>query len=123
MACRPRGPRLERVQAGLSDTLPTPLTKSKNFMHRASSLRIISAAEIGLAQWIERWPADSRVPGSIPVKGMYVGCGYIPAGGVQEAADQCFSLIHVSNSLSLSLPLCKKINKKRYIFKKGMGSL
>ena len=27
---------------------------------------------------------------------------------MQEAADRCFSLIDVSNSLSLSLPLCKK---------------
>nr|KAF6314785.1 hypothetical protein mMyoMyo1_008579 [Myotis myotis] len=30
-----------------------------------------------------------------------------PVGGVQEAADRCFSLMDVSNSLSLSLPLCK----------------
>ncbi len=34
----------------------------------------------GLAQWIEHRPADSRVPGSILVKGMYLGCGHIPSG-------------------------------------------
>nr|KAF6346800.1 hypothetical protein mPipKuh1_010584 [Pipistrellus kuhlii] len=34
--------------------------------------------------------------------------GTSPLGDVQEAADQCFSLINVSNSLSLSLPLFKK---------------
>ncbi|XP_054580697.1 6-pyruvoyl tetrahydrobiopterin synthase isoform X3 [Eptesicus fuscus] len=26
-------------------------------------------------------PSDSRVPGSIPVKGMYLGCGHIPRRG------------------------------------------
>ena len=53
--------------------------------------------------------ADWKVPGSIPVKGMYIGCGHIPSGGgVQEAAGWCFSLIDISSSLSLSLPLCKK---------------
>ena len=61
-----------------------------------------SFAETGLTQWIEHRPEDWKVPGSIPVKGMYLGCG----DGVQEAADQWFSLIDVSNSLSLSLPLC-----------------
>ncbi|XP_059522595.1 F-box only protein 17 isoform X1 [Myotis daubentonii] len=39
---------------------------------------------------------------------MYLDCGHICGGGVQEAAEPCFSLINVSNSLSLSLPLCKK---------------
>ena len=46
--------------------------------------------------------------------------GTSPVVGVQEAAGRCFSLINVSNSLSLSLPLCKKINEKKSIniFKK-----
>ena len=34
--------------------------------------------------------------------------GTSPEVGVQETADRCFSLIDVSNSLSLSLPFCKK---------------
>ena len=38
-------------------------------------------AETGLAQWIERRSADWKVPGSIPVKGMYIGCRRIPGGG------------------------------------------
>nr|KAF6336869.1 hypothetical protein mMyoMyo1_012075 [Myotis myotis] len=42
---------------------------------------IFKVAETGLAQWIERQPADWEVPGSIPVKGMYLGCGHIPGGG------------------------------------------
>ena len=72
-----------------------------------------------MAQWIERWPAEWKIPGSIPVKGMYLGCGHIPVRGVQEAAGWWFSLIDVSNSLSFSLPPCKKINKI-YIFLRRM---
>ncbi|XP_070287706.1 plasminogen receptor (KT) isoform X3 [Myotis yumanensis] len=34
----------------------------------------------GLAQWMEHRPADSRVPGSIPVTGMYLGCRHVPSG-------------------------------------------
>ena len=43
-------------------------------------------AETSLAQWIERQPEDSRVPGSIPVKGMYLGCGHIPSRGCAESS-------------------------------------
>ena len=76
------------------------------------SFKCETGAETGVAQWIERQPVDSRVLGSIPVKGMYLGFGHIPCRrGVQEAAGRCFSLIHVSSSLSLCLPLYKKINK------------
>ena len=39
--------------------------------------------------------------------------GTSPVGGVQEAADLCVSLIDVSSSLSLSLPLCK--NSIKYV--------
>ena len=42
---------------------------------------LINIAKTGLAQWIERRLADWRVPGSIPVKGMYIGCGHIPSAG------------------------------------------
>ena len=38
-------------------------------------------AETGLAEWIERRFGDWEVPGSIPVKGMYLGCGHKPGGG------------------------------------------
>ena len=40
---------------------------------------------------------------------------------VQEAAGRCFSVIDVSSSLSLSLPLCKKSIK--YILKKRKNVL
>ena len=51
--------------------------------------------------------------------------GTSPEGGVQEAANRCFSLINVSNSLSLSLPLCKKsINQsiKEYVERAKIGA-
>ncbi|KAK1346372.1 hypothetical protein QTO34_000226 [Cnephaeus nilssonii] len=34
-----------------------------------------------LARWMERRPADWRVPGLIPVGGMYLGFGHIPRPG------------------------------------------
>ncbi|KAK1346722.1 hypothetical protein QTO34_000582 [Cnephaeus nilssonii] len=43
---------------------------------------------------------------SVPLKKEYARAETVR--GVQEAADRCFTLIDVSNSLSLSLPLCKK---------------
>ena len=38
-------------------------------------------AKTGLAQWIEFRSVDLRIPGLIPVKGMYIICGHIPGGG------------------------------------------
>lgn len=38
-------------------------------------------AETGLARWIERQAEDWKVPGSILVKGMYLGCRHIPSRG------------------------------------------
>ena len=48
----------------------------------------ISIALAGLAQWIERQPADSKVQDSIPVKGMYLVAGTSAVEVVQEAADR-----------------------------------
>ena len=91
------------------------------FTERESELETSMRAETGLAKWIERRLGDWRAPGLIPVKGMYLGCWHIPSGGVQEAADRWLSLIDVSNSLSLSLPLCTKSIK--YIFLKRVRFL
>ena len=63
----------------------------------------------GVAQWIERWPVNQRVIGSIPGQGTCLGCEPgAQQGGEQEATTHCFS-----PSLSPSLPLClkNKINK------------
>ena len=45
------------------------------------SFKKLKMAKTGLAQWIEHWPADRKLPGSIPVKGMYLGCRHIPDRG------------------------------------------
>ena len=36
----------------------------------------------GVAQWIERWPANQRVAGSIPNQGICLGCRPGPQYGV-----------------------------------------
>ena len=36
---------------------------------------------VGVAQWIEVWPANQRVAGSIPSQGTYLSCGQIPVEG------------------------------------------
>ena len=36
----------------------------------------------GVAQWIEGWPANQRVAGSIPSQGTCLGCGPSPQLGV-----------------------------------------
>ena len=70
--------------------------------------RVYSLA--GVAQWIEHWPENQRVAGSIPSQGTCLGCGPGPQLGASEK-----QLIDVtrrfSPSLSPSLPLSLKINK------------
>ncbi|XP_023609005.1 delta-aminolevulinic acid dehydratase isoform X6 [Myotis lucifugus] len=67
---------------GILPSLPLPRSHqwAEAFEQLCSNSLRMGPALTGLAQWIEHWPADSRVPGSIPVKGMYLGCGHIPSG-------------------------------------------
>ena len=61
----------------------------------------------GVAQWIEHWPANRRVAGSISGQGTFLGCpGTCLAGGLWRVADHCFS-----PSLSPSLAISLKVNK------------
>ena len=66
----------------------------------------------GVAQWIEHWPANQRVAGSIPSQGTCLACGPGPQCGV------CESQPHIDVFLPLFLPPFPslKINK---IFKKN----
>ena len=61
----------------------------------------------GAAQWIEHWPVNQRVSGSIPSQGTCLGCGPgYPVWGLQEATKHwCFS------PLSFSLPSSRSKNK------------
>ena len=54
----------------------------------------INWALAGVAQWIERWPANQRVAGSIPSQGTCLGfCPGLLVGGTREATIHwCFSL-------------------------------
>ena len=53
----------------------------------------------GVAQWIECWPGNQRVAGSIPSWGTYLGCGT----GPQQGAHKWQPHIEVSLPLLLSL--------------------
>ena len=64
-------------------------------------------AVAGVAQWIVCQPANQRVTGSIPSQDTCLGCGPGPQMGMQKRQPH----IDVSLLLSLSLPLCLKINK------------
>ena len=57
----------------------------------------------GVAQWIERWPVNQRVTGSIPSQDTCLGCGPGPQYGAYERQPQ----IEVSPSFSLPSLLSK----------------
>ena len=52
----------------------------------------------GVAQWIEHWPMNQRVTGSIPSQGTCLGCQPGPQEGVQKRQP------HVDVSCPLFLP-------------------
>ena len=51
----------------------------------------------GVAQWIECWPENQRVTGSIPNQGTCLGCGPGPQMGMHERQP------HIDVSLPLFL--------------------
>ena len=53
-----------------------------------------------VARWIEHWPVNQKVAGSIPSQSTYLGCGQAPSWGVQEETNCCVS--YTSMFLSLS---------------------
>ena len=57
----------------------------------------------GVAQWVECWPVNQRVSGSIPSQGTCLGCGL--------RGNPLMFLSHIDVSLPFSLPLSLKINK------------
>ena len=58
----------------------------------------------GVAQWIERRPANQRVSGSIPSQGTCLGC---QPGPQWVACKRNHTLMFLSLSLSLPSPLSK----------------
>ena len=59
------------------------------------TLKSHSAPLAGVAQWIERWPENQRVPGFIPGQSTYLACGPGPHW------DVCERQPHVDVSLPL----------------------
>ena len=47
---------------------------STNILHIVNIFLEQILALAGVAQWIEHWPMNQRVSGSIPSQGIYLGC-------------------------------------------------
>ena len=76
-------------------------------VHERKQKYIIALA--GVAQWVERWPANQRVASWIPSQGTCLGCVRSPAGGMRGNLLMYLSCINVSLFLFLpSSPLSKK---------------
>ena len=75
--------------------------------------KTIFLALAGVAQWIECWPANRKVTGSITSGSACLVCSLGPRLGVCERQRIHVSLTHCcfSPSLSPSRPLILKINK------------
>ena len=67
----------------------------------------------GVAQWVERWPVNRKVTGSIPSQGTCLGYRPGPQLRASERQPIDVSLAHqcFSPSLSYSLPLSLKLVK------------
>ena len=72
----------------------------------------------GMARLVGHRPAKRKVNGSIPSRGMCLGCRF-GQSGTWEATDWCFSLSSMSLTLSFSLPSPFSKNKyiKSFLFK------
>ena len=73
-------------------------------------IRRNSCALAGVAQWVERQPANQSITGLIPSQGTYLGCRPGPHwGGAQETT----TLMFLSFSFSLPSPLSKIFFKRK----------
>ena len=64
-----------------------------------------SLALAGVAQWVERRPANQSVTSSIPLQGTCLGCGPGPPWGARKR--QLPALLFLSLSFSFPYPLFK----------------
>ena len=68
------------------------------------SEEILRAALAGIAEWIECWPLNRRVTGSIPSQGTWLGCRPGPQLG-HVKGNHLMYLLQADVSLPLFLPL------------------
>ena len=73
-----------------------------------------SPSVAGVAWWIEHWPINQKVTGSIPSQGTCLGCGLGPQLGA-FCKRQSVDVSHINVSLLVSLPSPSK-NKQVKIF-------
>ena len=57
-------------------------------------LKLQASALAGVAHWIELWPVNLRVAGSIPSQGKCLGCGAGPLLGAYEKQPVDISTTH-----------------------------
>ena len=75
-------------------------------------LRIQRFALAGVAQWIERRPANGKIASSIPCQGICLSCGPSPQLGVcKRQLIEYISCTLMFPSLSFSLPSTLSENK------------
>ena len=80
------------------------LAKITNKLLLLLFLNSCSLVLAGVAQWIEHWPVNEMVAGSIPSQGTCLGCGPGPQWGAHERQPHIdvslphflLSLIHIS---------------------------
>ena len=74
------------------------ITPNFKHQHKPQQLLRDESALAGVAQWIECWPVNPKIAGSIPSQGTCLGCGPGPQQGAHERQ------LHVGISLPLFLP-------------------
>ena len=85
---------------------------SKLTVRKIPEIKKPHTALVGVPQWIECWPTNQKVTGSIPSQGTCLGCG---TGSQQGACERQVHIGIFSPSHSPSLTLSLKINKYTYI--------
>ena len=71
---------------------------SEHTIPYTDNVKLYTCALAGVAQWIECWPANQSVSGSIPSQGTLLGCRPGPQQGV------CKRQPHIDVSLALFFP-------------------
>ena len=76
----------------------------------------------GVAQWIEHWPANQRVAGSITSQGTSLGCCQAPSRGCARGKHTLMFLSLSFSFPSLSLKINKILKKKFFSLKRTLKS-
>ena len=90
----------------LKHAIPDYLVRDTDlFSLRSSNKKWQRPALASVAPWIERWPVNQRVTGSIPGQGTHLGCEPGPQLGLCECERELIDVL--SFSLSFPSPISK----------------